>query len=201
MSDKLWYYSVGQERKGPVSEATLAALVAADAIKADAKVWSEGMADWEPAFRHIPGVVPPAPVMQGSRPMSRPGAAANPGRDYFPQVGMVEAFSRAFSNYATFSGRSSRAEYWWFVLAGLIISVVLIIIDLSAFGPYAQFQPFSSLWSLAVLLPNLAIGARRLHDINKSGWWLLISLVPLLGVILLLVWFCQPGDDRPNDFG
>ena len=200
MNEKLWYYSIGQDRKGPVSEAALAALVAADAIRSDTKVWCEGMTDWEPAYRHIPGVVPPAPGMAGRPMMSRDPAAAG-GRDYFPQVGMIEAFSRAFSNYATFSGRSSRAEYWWFVLVGLIISIVLVIIDYAAFGPYAQFQPFSTLWSLAVLLPNLAVGARRLHDINKSGWWLLISLVPLIGLILLLVWFCQKGDAAPNNFG
>ncbi len=201
MSDKQWYYAVGQDRKGPVSEATMAALVAADVIKSDTNVWSEGMSDWEPAYRHIPGVVPTAPMMSGGRPMMSRSSISGPTHDYFPEVGLFEAFSRAMSNYATFSGRSSRAEYWKFILFGIIIAIVLAIIDLSIFGPYAEFQPISTLWSLAVILPNLAIGARRLHDINKSGWWLLIILVPLIGAILLLVWYCQRGDDRPNDFG
>ncbi len=99
-------------------------------------------------------------------------------------------------NYANFNGRARRSEYWYFALASALISIFLNIID------YVTGLGFLSLiYALAVLLPNLAVTVRRLHDINKSGWFLLIGLIPIIGAIWLIVLFCTEGDYGPNEYG
>ena len=99
-------------------------------------------------------------------------------------------------NYFNFEGRASRYEFWWFWLIAIIISCICSCID-SIIG----FAICSGIVSLALLLPNLGIAVRRLHDINRSGWWLLLSLIPLIGTIILLIWAIQKGDESANDFG
>lgn len=79
----------------------------------------------------------------------------------------------------------------------ILVSVVLGFIDFILFG---DFQVLGTLFSLAVLLPGLAVSVRRLHDIDKSGWWVLIAFVPVIGIIVLLVFFVMPGTDGPNRF-
>ena len=110
--------------------------------------------------------------------------------------------------YATFSGRASRAEFWWWVLAVFLIGIVTQIIDAAIIGPMLGFedgdasagQPLSLLFSLAVLLPALAVAARRLHDIGRSGWWLLLGLFPIIG-FLVLIWFYTKPSDEENAWG
>ncbi len=99
-------------------------------------------------------------------------------------------------NYCNFDGRASRYEYWWFVLCNVIISCVCSLID-----QLIGVAIISGLVGLALLLPGLGLAVRRLHDINKSGWWVLISLIPLVGWIILIVWAAQKGDEAANDFG
>ena len=115
-------------------------------------------------------------------------------------MNMIEAVKAVFSNYATFSGRARRAEYWWFVLFNLIVSAVLALLFGNGHGMGGGGM-INSLWSLAVLLPSLAVGARRLHDIDRSGWWLLIGFIPLIGLIVLIVFFATRGTAGPNRFG
>ncbi|MDQ0200763.1 DUF805 domain-containing protein [Neobacillus ginsengisoli] len=96
-------------------------------------------------------------------------------------------------NYVGFQGRARRKEYWMFFLFNSIVSIVLSILD-----RVLHVSPLlSTLYSLAVLLPYLAVSIRRLHDTGKSGWWLLIGLIPLVGAIILIVFMCQ--DSQPND--
>jgi len=95
--------------------------------------------------------------------------------------------------YAVFKGRARRKEYWMFVLFNLIIALVLGLIERLVGGPGI----LTNLYSLAVLIPGLAVAVRRLHDTNRSGWWILIGLVPLVGVIILIVFLVQ--DSRPGD--
>jgi uncharacterized membrane protein YhaH (DUF805 family) len=112
-------------------------------------------------------------------------------------------FVEALKKYAVFSGRSRRKEYWYFVLFVAIISIVLNIID-SLFGTYHRESGaglLSIIFSLAVLIPSIAVSVRRLHDIDRTGWWVLISLVPLIGWIVLLVFHVQDGTPDPNRFG
>ena len=94
--------------------------------------------------------------------------------------------------YVDFNGRASRPEYWWFYLFTVLLSWGAMIADSS--------QILSGLVSLAVLLPSLAVGARRLHDTNRSGWWLLISL-SVIGLIPLIIWLARKGNDQENDYG
>ena len=197
-----WYYAVGGDRKGPVEEAALRALTDAGVVQPDTLVWREGMADWEPAFRHVPGLAPRAPRASNVR--SYPGAPAYAatGRDYHEQVGMGEAFRRFWSNYVAFSGRSNRGEYWWATLANVLISIALAVLDAMIFGVGPDsVGVLGGLFGLAALLPGLAIGVRRLHDIDRTGWWLLIGLVPLVGAIVLIVFFATRGENAPNRFG
>jgi uncharacterized membrane protein YhaH (DUF805 family) len=122
---------------------------------------------------------------------------------------MKISVGRVLSNYATFSGRASRAEYWWWFLSLLLFMLVVGLVDAFVIAPLLGFQvgdetagqPLSLLASLAVLLPNLAVGVRRLHDSGKSGWWLLIGLIPLIGFLVLIYFFVQPSDNGPNAFG
>jgi uncharacterized membrane protein YhaH (DUF805 family) len=107
--------------------------------------------------------------------------------------------------YTVFAGRAGRAEYWYFVLFNLIIYIVLGIIDQAIAGPSEMGQPsggiLTGLYSLAVLLPSLAVGVRRLHDTNRTGWWLLISFVPIIGFIVLLVFMVQDSQPGANQYG
>ena len=100
------------------------------------------------------------------------------------------------NHYFDFSGRASRQTYWMFILVYVIISVVLTIIDRSM-----GMNVLNMLFSLAVLLPSLGIAARRLHDTGMSGWWLLLSLIPFLGTIVLIIMLVRKGQDMANEYG
>jgi uncharacterized membrane protein YhaH (DUF805 family) len=115
----------------------------------------------------------------------------------------MSRFVEALKKYAVFSGRSRRKEYWYFALFVIIISFVLSIIDVLT-GAYARTVGvglLSSIFSLAVLIPSIAVTVRRLHDIDRSGWWLLIALVPLVGWIVLLGFSVQEGTPGSNRYG
>lgn len=118
-------------------------------------------------------------------------------------MNMTEAVKSVLNNYATFDGRAARSEYWWWVLFTVIVSIVLGFIDSALFG--AQMGQgvgiLGGIYALATLIPSLAVAVRRLHDMDKSGWWLLIAFVPLIGGLLLLYWFVQRGTVGPNPFG
>ena len=111
-------------------------------------------------------------------------------------------FSRAiatgFRKYATFSGRAARSEYWYWNLFFLLGGAAADILDAVLFP---AFKPIGALFSLALVVPNFAVAVRRLHDVNRSGWWLLISFT-IIGLIYpLLVWNCTKGTRGSNRFG
>lgn len=101
-----------------------------------------------------------------------------------------EAIGTCFRKYADFSGRAARPEFWWWELFLL----------LAAIGTGIVSDKVYALFSLFTLLPSLAVGARRLHDIDKSGWWQLLWFIPVIGWVVLLYWAVQPGEG-PNRFG
>ena len=111
----------------------------------------------------------------------------------------IEAVTSVFRNYVNFSGRATRPEFWWFILFTFVISVVLGIIGTVA--PVLQFLEI--VFSLAVLLPSLAVQARRLHDMDRSAWWLLLVVPPIfiIGVPILLIMSAFPGTPGPNRYG
>lgn len=114
-------------------------------------------------------------------------------------MGFMDAVKKCLSLYVTFSGRARRSEYWWFVLFTFLVQIVASFIDSALFG--ADTQILGALAGLALILPSLAVGARRLHDIDRTAWWLLIGLVPLIGAIVLIIFFIQRGTEGPNRFG
>ena len=110
---------------------------------------------------------------------------------------MIEWYLSVLKKYAEFNGRARRSEFWYFALMNFLIVIALNIIEM-IIGTYGAI---SGLYSLAILIPSLAVGARRLHDTNKSGWLLLISLIPLIGAIILIIFFAQEGDSGENQYG
>lgn len=112
-------------------------------------------------------------------------------------------FLVVLKKYATFSGRAQRAEYWYFLLFSTLIVIALSVID-SVTGSYNEdtgWGLFSGLYSLAVLLPSIAVGARRLHDTSRTGWWLLIGFIPVIGTIVLIVFFVLDSTPGDNAYG
>ena len=100
------------------------------------------------------------------------------------------------NNYVNFNGRASRSEYWWFALFAIIVSFIATALEIAAGVAFLNI-----IFSLAIFLPYLGLGFRRLHDLGKSGWWLLISFIPILGFIVLLVFFVMEGENHPNQYG
>jgi uncharacterized membrane protein YhaH (DUF805 family) len=100
-------------------------------------------------------------------------------------------------NYAEFSGRSRRAEFWWFALANFIVNIVFTVLGQAT----ALFTILGFVYGLAVLIPGIAVGIRRLHDTGKSGWWLLIALIPFVGVIVLIVFMATDSTPGTNEWG
>ncbi len=112
---------------------------------------------------------------------------------------MVEYFKLAISKYAEFTGRSRRSEYWYFVLGNFVLSIIASMLALVLGETLGSM--LSGLVSLALLIPGIAVAVRRLHDTGRSGWWLLIGIIPLIGIILLLVWFATDSQPGANEYG
>lgn len=105
--------------------------------------------------------------------------------------------------YAVFKGRARRKEYWFFILFNLIASLVLTVVDFmtGTLDPELGMGLLSGLYSLAILIPSLAVTVRRLHDTDRTGWWLLIGLIPLIGAIVLLIFMLQDSQPGDNQYG
>lgn len=107
-----------------------------------------------------------------------------------------QAITSGFSNYVNFSDRACRSEYWYWVLFIILAEIVTSIVDY-----VIGYQVTTTLFGLAVLLPGIAVTVRRLHDLDRTGWWILLGLIPLIGWIILLIWYVTKGTDGPNRFG
>jgi uncharacterized membrane protein YhaH (DUF805 family) len=105
--------------------------------------------------------------------------------------------------YAVFDGRARRKEYWMFFLINIVITLVLILIDslIGTFSSQAGLGLLSGLYSLAVLLPSIAVTVRRLHDTGRSGWWIIVGLIPLIGGIVLLIFMVLDSQPGANQYG
>ncbi len=110
-------------------------------------------------------------------------------------------YMQALRKYAVFSGRARRREYWFFVLFYVLISIGLAIIDAVAGLRIGEVGLLQGLYGLAVLIPGLAVAVRRLHDTGRTGWWLLIILIPLIGAIVLLVFMFLDSEPGENKYG
>lgn len=125
----------------------------------------------------------------------------------------VEAIKTGLSKYVTWKGRASRSEFWFFILFAFICAIVASIIDGILGTTFKTVNPMTGLQqnagygyvyiivALALFLPNISVMVRRLHDTGRSGWWYWIALIPLVGVILLIVWFATKGTTGSNEYG
>ena len=115
-------------------------------------------------------------------------------------MGFVEAIKSGFSKYVTFSGRAFRSEYWLWVLFCVIGGGVTAILDSALFGYSVGASPLNGIFDLVTFLPSLALAARRMHDMDRTAWWLLIALTGI-GAFVLIIWFCFRGTQGPNRYG
>jgi len=113
---------------------------------------------------------------------------------------MVEAYKRFLRNYVNFNGRSTVSDYWWIILANFLIGFALGFVG-GLLNIEGITSLISSLYSIAIIIPGIALVIRRLHDTNRSGWWFFISFVPIVGVIILIVFFCSPSVNENNKYG
>ena len=124
-------------------------------------------------------------------------------------MNLISAIKTVFSKYTDFGGRACRSEFWYWLLGVVLLSIVLRIIEGAVLAPALGFeafapesgQPLNLIMSLLIFLPTLAVAVRRLHDIGRSGWWVLLQVVPIIGGLILLWWYVQPGETGPNKYG
>ncbi len=113
-------------------------------------------------------------------------------------MNFFDAVKSAFARFADFKTRSSRSEYWWFMLfyflVGLVATIIQVTMEMT--GGIIDLLVF-----LVFIVPTISVTGRRLHDIGRSGWWLLIGLIPLIGTLILLYWVVKRGEDGDNRFG
>ncbi len=110
----------------------------------------------------------------------------------------TQAIASGFKNYVNFSGRACRSKFWFWQLFIVLASIVAVIFDSVIQTPN---QVFAALFGLATMIPDLAVMVRRMHDTDFRGWWLLLGFVPLIGMIVLIVWWCLEGTRGYNRFG
>ncbi|MBP7001743.1 DUF805 domain-containing protein [Amaricoccus sp.] len=211
MSDvEQWYYVDAGQRLGPVSIDEIRRLVRDSRLSVDALVWRSGLQDWIPlhqspaadAASSLPPPLPAAARWGGSEKAAEMAGGFPPtsGGEARP-MGFAEAISSGFSQYATFAGRASRSEFWYFTLFTWLISIISSIIDASIGSSPESIGVVGLMISLVIFLPGLAVSARRLHDIDRTGWWLLMMILPIIGWIVLLVFYCTKPTPGRNRFG
>lgn len=114
---------------------------------------------------------------------------------------MIEAYKKFLNNYANFKGRSTRSDYWYVVLANFLIGFILGFISGLIPSLSKLLTTLSYMYSLAIIVPALALIIRRLHDINKSGWYYLLTFIPIIGQIIVIIFFCTESVNENNKYG
>jgi uncharacterized membrane protein YhaH (DUF805 family) len=108
----------------------------------------------------------------------------------------AQAIEAGFKNYVNFNGRARRSEYWYWFLFQILAQIVLSIVD-----AITGIGFLTIVFALATIVPGIAVSVRRMHDIDKSGWYLLIGLIPIVGAIILIIWFVKEGTPGQNQYG
>ena len=187
-----WYYAEESTSKGPLSQTEFDALIANGTIRSDTLVWQEGMEDWLPLGNAA----------------TRTASDATPARARYVDVedparadanSFVGALKDGFARYVDFKTRSTRSQFWWWALWSILLGLATSMLDVML--GMGDVGPLNSLLSLAMFLPSLAVAVRRLHDIGRTGWWYLMIFVPLVGWIVLIVFFCTATKEEPNQWG
>ena len=199
-----WHYVVNGGGFGPVERSEVERLVSNGTVKSQTLVWRDGMDGWEEAGRHFeviggvggpPAIPPRVPISGGvTSPASAvigetSGRSRNGLYSGAPAREFGEAISVCFNKFVTFSGRASRSELWYFQLFTALVAIVTVVVDMAFFGMGTDPSLISSLPSIVFFLPLHAVYVRRLHDTDRSGWWLggfyILLVVGFVGIILI----------------
>jgi len=190
---KKYFYTDGVDKFGPF---TLEELKEKN-ISRETQVWYKELEDWQTAgsvseLNEIFFLSPPPLI----KPNSNNKENINSGKT-------TNWYLKVLRQYADFNGRARRKEYWMFVLFNMIFAIAAMILDnvLGIAIKGVGYGPVYGLYTLAVLIPGLAVSVRRLHDVGKSGWMILIALIPLIGTIWLLVLIVTDSDSGENKYG
>lgn len=201
-----WHYTKNDDEFGPINLSELMQLFLNGDLEANEEVWREGMANWEPASqvtqlrscfqaRSPQDIEINAVSTNGSSSRSQRRSRSNPKKN---EDNPFYWYGAVWKQFVNFNGRARRKEYWYFTLCNLIVMILLNVVSF-LIGDYNGV--LGNLYTLAILLPGLGVLARRLHDTGRSGWWILIGLVPIVGFIVLLVFLVQEGDSGENQYG
>ncbi|QUJ75972.1 DUF805 domain-containing protein [Sulfitobacter albidus] len=187
-----WYFAFEGTSKGPIDQDEFEDLIANGTIRSDTLVWQEGMEDWIPlAQARSVSRTPPQPPR---RPVSDMQDPAREDANSF-----MGALKDGFARYVDFRTRSTRSQFWWWMVWMILLGGLTGGLD-AALGFY-DVGPINGLFSLATLLPSIAVAIRRLHDIGRTGWWVLLYFIPILGWIVLIIFYCQRSQDHANQWG
>ena len=197
---KQWYYSQNGGQTGPIDESALVALLDSGSLPADVFVWCEGMEDWRPA-REIDHLMTDSVALPTDANRTTPGMKVGAG-ETFQRADSVPADLSAFGwyvdalkQYAVFQGRARRKAYWMFWLFDVLFTFLTTIVDVFVFGtPAEDYGPFCSVYTIATIIPAIAVSVRRMHDNGRSGWWI---LCPIMNIVYLFT-DSQP---RDNEYG
>ena len=132
-------------------------------------------------------------------PSSNPTIVTNSNHTAEESYGIVDWFKKCLKNYVNFSGRARRKEFWYFVLVQIGLTLLAMILDTVVFG--SGIGLFYLIAALGLFLPSIAVTIRRLHDTSRSGWWILIPVVPFIGLIMLLMFFAIETNSETNQWG
>lgn len=209
-----FYYENNGKNSGPVSQDEIIELAKNGDIHRDTLIWRQGYEDWKKLSESeidISFLPPPVKQAVSNTPpplQTLPTQSGSAGSIKSDNPFMY--FINAYKNYAGFSGRARRKEYWFFTLFYVLITILLSIIESATGAVYIMWVDYrtaipigilSNLFALVSLIPGLAIITRRLHDTNRSGWWQLLHLIPLIGSIILLVFLCFDSQFGENKYG
>lgn len=209
-----FYYENNGKNTGPVSQDEIIELAKNGDIHRDTLIWRQGYEDWKKLSESEIDISFLPPPVKAATPNTPPplqttsiqSISAVTIKSENPFMYYINAFKR----YADFNGRARRKEYWFFALFSSLIYILLSIIESvigAVYFAWIDYQTaipigiLTSLYTLAVIVPGLAITTRRLHDTNRSGWWQLLNLIPFIGFIILLVFLCFDSQFGENKYG
>ena len=217
MSGDSWYYAAGQDQRGPLTTDQLSSLIRSGTVSGDTYVWMPTLPDWMPLSQTELAPLLARPSAAAQPPVLRSAEARQPAFSGATNAAMtrisaiqdcggapadfITAVKTCFAKFVTWQGRAGRTEFWYFFLFCLAALVVAGLIDSVLSLRAGGTGLFTTIVDLIILLPNLAVGVRRLHDTDRSAWWLLISFVPIVGLIALIWFYAQRGTGGDNRYG
>lgn len=182
-----YYIIYNGQQMGPMPKEQLVAY----GLNPSSKVWCEGMPNWADASTVAdlqPLLYPQQPPMPPDQGGYQQPPYEQPVNNQPQEIGFVDAIKICFNKYGDFEGRARRSEFWWWYLCFVLVGPVIVI------------PVISWIATIALLIPTLAVGARRLHDTGRSGWLQLLMLIPCVGNIILIIWWCEDSKGD-NEYG